>query len=116
MKRAAFLTALFLMIVVFLFISPMLAQAKERILPVSASITRLHSGKELGVTMAGELVVCGSSLQRNKSCMANKDTRAQIILWDERGPLRKPSQSVSGVTQNATTAKTMLRMSHSALG
>ena len=96
MSRVGLRTALFLMIVGFLFSGPMVARAGERIILAKAGIARPLSDKELGRVTGGELVICGSSLGRDKSCGGNKDSRTQIILWDERGPHAPSPQNSQG--------------------
>ena len=96
MIRVGLRTALFLMIVGFLFSGPLMAQAGDQLIFAKAGISRSLSDKELERVTGGELVICGSSSKRDKSCGKNKDSRTQIILWDERGPLGKPPQNSQG--------------------
>lgn len=96
MSRMGLWAALVLMMVGFLFSGPVVAQAGELVVLAKAGIARSLSDKELGAVTGGELVICGSSSQRDKSCGGNKDSSTQIILWDERGPNGKPPQSAPG--------------------
>ncbi len=96
MSRVGLWTALFLMVVGFLFSGPVAAQAGERAVPVQAGIAHSLSDKELGRVTGGELVICGPASRRDKSCGGNKDSRTQIILWDEAGPNGRPPQNSQG--------------------
>ncbi len=87
---------LFLMIVGLLISGPLMAQAGEQVILAKAGMARSLSDKELGRVTGGELVICGSSSQRDKACGGSKDSRTQIILWDERGPLGRPPQNSQG--------------------
>ncbi len=95
-SRVGLRTALFLMIVGFLFSGPVVAQAGEQVILAKAGKARSLSDKELGTVTGGELVICGSSSKKDKACGGNKDSRTQIILWDERGPHGKPPQNSQG--------------------
>ena len=106
MKQVVLLTAFLIAITGLLISGLTVAQAGERILLASAGSARFLSDKELGAVTGGELTICGPSSQRDKSCGNNKDARTQIILWDERGPLGRPSQSSSG-SYTTTTGGSM---------
>ena len=98
MSRVGLRMVLFLMIVGFLFSGPLMAQAGDKVIIAKAGMAHSLSDKELGRVTGGELVICGSSSERNKACggSRSKDSRTQIILWDERGPLGRPPQNSQG--------------------
>ncbi len=96
MGRVGLRTALFLMIAGFLFSGPVVAQAGEQFILAKAGVARPLSDKELGRVTGGELVICGPSSGNDILCGGNKDSRTQIILWDERGPIGKPPQNSQG--------------------
>ena len=96
MSQVRLWTVLLLMNVGFLFSGPLMAQAGDKVIIAKAGMARSLSDKELGRVTGGELVICGSSSERNKACGGSKDSRTQIILWDERGPLGRPPQNSQG--------------------
>ena len=101
MKRVVVLTTFLIALTGLLISGQTVARANDEIVFASATSVRFLSDKELGEITGGELTICAPSSQRDKSCGSNKDSRSQIILWDERGPLGRLSHSSSG--SNTTT-------------